>query len=386
MLIMLAIMFAGMLLFRGQKPVVVKPITLADVQTLQKSAGTDAKKLNDVIKAYGQVIDTNKGTETEAKARFEIALINETKLAKKETVAVTDYKALIQEFPNSPITKDAQQRLDDLQEKMDVKNSREFGYKFIDSLVALTGRNPKYSFFIALLIITLIVKIVTTPLSHKQYQSMKEMQKVAPLVKEIQEKYKGDQQVIGQKTMDLYKEHKVNPFASCLPLLIQMPILIGLYYKVILAYQFQFTKGHFLWIGTAASQHMPAFYKLTIPLWGKVVHVPLIASNLSMPDLPLLLLYTASMVVSQKLTVVDPTQAEQQKVMAWMMPLMFAFIFASFPAALMLYWLLFNIFSTAQQYYIMKPKLATAGGPEILAAPVEQGPIPSKVSKKKKKK
>lgn len=80
------------------------------------------------------------------------------------------------------------------------------------------------------------------------------MQKIAPLIKELQVKYKGDQKVIGEKTMELYKEHKINPFASCWPLLIQMPILFGLFYTI-KYYEYQFALGKFLWIGSSLSDH-----------------------------------------------------------------------------------------------------------------------------------
>jgi len=387
-MIFFAIMMLAMFYFTNQmnrqKQVVPTVVTFAQVQSMEQKAGNDKNRLNDVIKGYNEVIKENEGKEDAAKAGFQIAVIQETKLD-QEAPAVKSYQAVVQDFPpsSSPIGKEAQQRMLDLENRIDGRNSKEFGYKAIDSLVALTGRNPKYSFAIALLIITLIVKIVTTPLSHKQYKSMKEMQKITPLVKELQVKYKNDQKALGEKTMELYKEHGVNPFASCLPLVIQMPILIGLYYKVILAYQYQFAKGHFLWIGSSLANNYPAFTKLAV--LGHTFKIPLIAANLAMPDLALLLLYTASMVISQKLTVVDPSQADQQKVMAWTMPLMFAFVFASFPSALMLYWLLFNVISTAQQYFIMRPTYASNGETIAIQPAVEtKSAIPSKVSKKKK--
>jgi YidC/Oxa1 family membrane protein insertase len=389
-MIFFVIMMVAMMLFmqhlNTQKQAPVQIVTLKDAQSMELKAGNDKAALKKVLDKYNEVAKANAGTEIEAQANYERAFIEETKL-KDEGSAVKDYKSLVDSVPlaTSPTARLAQKRLDDLERNIDVEKSSGIGYKAIDSLVALTGRNPNYSFALALLIITIIVKLVTTPLSKKQYQSMKEMQKIAPLVKDIQEKFKGDQKAIGEKTMALYKEHGVNPFASCLPLLIQMPILIGLYWGVIQAYVYQFTKGRFLWIGSHWSTTLPAFYTVpkSIPLVAGH-KIPLIASNLSMPDMPLLLLYTASMVVSQKLTVVDPSQAEQQKMMAWMMPLMFGVLFMTFPSALMLYWLMFNVFSTAQQYLIMKPQMAAAGAPAAELPPPDKGPIPSKISKKKK--
>lgn len=237
--------------------------------------------------------------------------------------------------------------------KLDVENSKSrlLGflnlYKVMDFLVNLTGKKPGFSYWFAIILVTLIVKTAITPLTKAQFKAMKEMQKIAPLVKEIQEKYKGDQQAIGQKTMDLYKEHHINPFASCLPLLVQMPILMLLYY-MIRTYEFQFANGTFLWIGSSL-KHM---YDVTVP-FGAGGTVWVTAGNLSEPDLILVVLYVISMFISTKLSNVDPTQAEQQKMMSIVMPIMFAFIFAGFPSAFLLYWLVFNILQTAQQYMIL---------------------------------
>lgn len=339
---------------KPQQQVVVLPkpdVAMEQVLSKEKAAGQNATELNKVIKDYQRIAKQYGKTEDAAKARLRIGIIQETKLAKQEKkqvqAAVQTYTALVRAFPpvKSEAGKEAERRLTVLQLEIDRKNSQQLGYKVIDALVAATGRNPKFSYAIALLIITLAVKVLTAPLSRLQFKYMKEMQKIQPLVKQLQVKYKGNQQELGQKTMALYKEHGVNPFSSCLPLLVQMPVLILLYYKVILAYQYQFGKGELLWIGSSLAQKFPA----------------IVAANLSQPDIPLLLIYTVSMIISQKLTIVDPTQADQQKVMAYMMPIMFAFMFKSFPSALMLYWLLFNVASTVHQYLILKPTAGAAG-------------------------
>ncbi len=220
-------------------------------------------------------------------------------------------------------------------------------YGLMDFLVNLTGRNRAFSYWFAIVLVTVIVKLLITPLTKAQFKAMKEMQRISPLIKELQEKYKGDQQVIGQKTMELYKEHGINPFASCLPLLIQMPILL-LLFRMVSVYQFQFAKGHFLWIGSAL-QHK---WSVVLP-FGPGGTVWVTAGNLSEPDLILVVLYVISMFISTKLSNVDPSQAEQQKMMSIMMPIMFAFIFAGYASAFLLYWLMFNILQTIQQYLIL---------------------------------
>lgn len=211
-------------------------------------------------------------------------------------------------------------------------------YKTIDFFVALTGRT-QYSYAIAILLISVIVKLALTPLSNMQYKSMREMQRLTPVLAEIKAKYKNpqDQQA---RTMEVYKEHGVNPMAGCVPVLIQMPIMFLLYYGIRL-YAYQFTHGTFLWISPALGHLYPGTF----------------APNLGMADTPILLLYGVSMFVQQKMTVpTDPSQAEQQKMMAIMMPLMSTFMFFQWklPSAFVLYYLTFNLLSMAQQKYYMK--------------------------------
>lgn len=356
-------------LFRPSDVPIPEPdVLLKKAQVAEQAAGQDKDKLKDAVKKYEQLakIKQYKKTEYAASARLRVGIIQETKL-EDEHAAVRTYTSLVKDFPSekSAAARDAKDRLTRLQTEIDTKKSKEIGYRAIDALVAMTGRNPAYSYAIALLIITLIFKFVTTPLSHAQFKSMREMQKVQPLVKQLQETYKGDQKEMGKKMMALYKEHGVNPFSSCLPLLAQMPILMLLYYKVILPYQFQFTKGGLLWIGSGLSHKFPS----------------IVAANLSEPDIPLLLIYTVSMIISQKLSVVDPSQAEQQKIMTYTMPILFAFIFRTFPSAFMLYWLFFNITSTVQQYYVLKQPGGPAG-PAAGAVAEEQGKKPAEKPKR----
>jgi len=392
--VMLAFMY--IMYTRGNKPAPapVKPLTFAEVRHEEDVAGGDKNKLNQVLARYNDLAKADPETETAAQARLREAIIGETKM-NSAARAVLDYKSLVQDFPpaTSPTGREAEQRLFVLQEQIDTKNSHMIGYQAMDKLVALTGRNPLYSYAFALLLITIILKVVTTPVSKKQYKSMKEMQRIQPLLKDLQEKYKDDKAALGQKTMDLYKEHGVNPFASCLPLLIQLPVMFGVYFYVISVYQYQFAKGHFLWIGSRFAQNLPEFVHVAV--LGRKFAIPLLGHSLAQPDLPLLLLYTASMVMSSKLNVVDPSQAEQQKMMTWGMPIMMLFVLMSFQSSLVLYWSLFNIFSTVQQYHIMKahdnlpPLTPVTGGSNDSGTKKPGGgkkAIPSKISKKQTEK
>ncbi|MHB0999586.1 MAG: membrane protein insertase YidC [Armatimonadota bacterium] len=332
---------------------------LQNAQKATEAAGTDKKELGNAANLYQKVADTYPKTEYAAEALLQKGIVHETKM-NDSLHAVEIYTNLQRDYADTQpdIVSRAKVQL----ASIDEKNSHAATYKIIDFLVGLTGRNSKYSFFLALLIITLVFKLVTTPLSHLQFKYMKEMQKIQPLVKEIQEKYKGDSKVVGEKLMALYKEHGVNPFSSCLPMLVQMPVLF-LLYGMVRVYQVQFANGEFLWIGSGLAHMYPT----------------IIAANLALPDIPLLVLYCLSMFVSQKLTIVDPTQAEQQKMMAYFMPIMMAFFFKGFPSAFMLYWLLFNIVSTTQQYMILKPGkdagpsgTASSGGGKIVPPVIDE--------------
>ena len=228
-------------------------------------------------------------------------------------------------------------------------------YAIINFFVNLFGgKNFSYSYALAILAISALVRLALTPLSNKQFASMREMQKIQPEVKEIQAKYKNDKEVQMRKTQELYKARGVNMFGGCGPMVVQLPIIIGLY-RMIVLYQYQFVHGKFFWVGSPLSTMFPQVF----------------APNLGQQDIPLLVLYTASMYVTQKLTVtpsIDPAQAEQQKQMAVMMPLFSGFLFLQWhlPSAFLLYYLIFNILSTAQQKYYMSRRHADIHGePEV---------------------
>jgi len=351
---------AAILMMRQMQPQQVsvpKPaVMLEQARAEENAAGNDAGKLKAVIKTYWRVAKTYPKTEYAAEVRLRVGIIQETKLReagrsngkRDRQAALSTYQALVREFSpeKSKAAREAQVRLERLERRIDKQNSTNVLYKTLDYTVKATGANPKYSYALALLFITFVFKALTTPLSHLQFKYMREMQRIQPLVKQLQEKYKNSQKEFGAKLMALYKEHGVNPFSSCLPLLVQLPVLYLLYWMVRL-YQFQFASGEFLWIGSGLAGKYPSF----------------VAASLAQGDIPLLLLYTVSMFISQKLTVVDPTQAEQQKIMTYMMPLLFGFMLWKWalPSAFVLYWLFFNVLSTAQQYFVLRQPAGPAG-------------------------
>jgi len=202
----------------------------------------------------------------------------------------------------------------------------------------------------SLIVLALLVKLVFWPLNAMQYKSLIATQAIQPRLKALQAKHKNDKAMLSQEQMALYKETGVNPFASCLPLVAQMPILFSLY-QAISGNKDEYAKEGWLWIGTPLSHLVPS-------------HV--LATSLAVPDYVLLIAYVVSMYFTVKLTspAVDEATAQQQRIMSFISPVMVGYMGWKFawPSALIIYWLAFNLFGLAQQLYLMKrhPRLATA--------------------------
>lgn len=198
---------------------------------------------------------------------------------------------------------------------------------------------------LAIILVTLLQKIVFHPLTVKSLRSMQAMQALQPKLAALQERYKNNPKKKQQETMELYKKHGVNPMGGCLPMLLQIPIFIALYNA--LSSSVEMWRAPFLWIKDL-SQPDALF---TVDIWG-LKNYPF---NL------LALLMGASMFVQQKMApaVGDPRQA---KMMLYLMPTVFTFMFWTFPSGLVLYWLVNNILQIGQQYWMeSRGKLAPGG-------------------------
>ena len=186
---------------------------------------------------------------------------------------------------------------------------------------------------VAIILLTVLIKLAFFPLSATSYRSMAKMRVVAPKLQRIKEQYPDDRQKLQQAMMELYKTEKINPLGGCLPIVVQIPVFIALYWVL---------------LGSVELRHAPFFG------WIK---------DLSAPDpfyiLPLLM--AASMVVQMRLSPEppDPVQARIMKVM----PFIFGAFFFFFPAGLVLYWLVNNILSIGQQWYITRQIEAIAAKP-----------------------
>ncbi|MGC2130184.1 MAG: YidC/Oxa1 family membrane protein insertase [Candidatus Aquilonibacter sp.] len=205
---------------------------------------------------------------------------------------------------------------------------------------------PLHNLGLSLVVLALAFRVLFWPLNAQQFKSMMGMQKIAPKMKALQAKYKNDQTKLQQETMALYKSEGVNPLSGCLPLLVQYPFIISVFYMVT-QNKALYANQHFLWVGLW--QNAPH-------LFGKIA---LIAPNLAQGDAVLLVLYGLSMYFSLRygsMPATDPAQAQTQKMMSFLSPAMLFFIGFQYawPSALVLYWLCSNLFQMAQQIYMMR--------------------------------
>jgi len=181
---------------------------------------------------------------------------------------------------------------------------------------------------LAIIIMTIIVKLILWPLTQKQIQSMKDMMKIQPKMDEIRARYKDDKERMNLELANLYKTNKINPLSGCLPLLLQFPIMIGIFYGI---RDFQYVgPANFLWM-----------------------------ESISNPDpwyiLPVLSAVTTFITSKQTM----PAQGEgksplNSKMMTYFMPLFIGYISISFPAGLVLYWVVMNLMQIAQQTLMSK--------------------------------
>ncbi len=187
---------------------------------------------------------------------------------------------------------------------------------------------------IDIILLTIIIKLLLAPLTHKSFLSMKQMQKLQPQMQRIRDRFKDDKEKMNREIMDLYKRNKVNPLGGCLPMVLQFPVFIGLYNA--LRTPIDLRHASFLWIKDLSR---PDYESLPFTLFGWNVGLPI-----------LVLLMGASMFVQQWMSpsVGDPNQRR----MMMMMPVVFTVLFVTFPAGLTIYWLVNNVLTIGQQYII----------------------------------
>jgi YidC/Oxa1 family membrane protein insertase len=238
----------------------------------------------------------------------------------------------------------------------------------------------------SIVLLTIVVRAVLLPLTVKQFHSMQKLQRLTPELKRIQAKYKEDKQRQQQELMKLYQEHGVSPFGSCLPLVAQLPVFIGLYYMLRTSLRgdicpqiqpHHIVNGHSV-VNTAhtvpCGSHGAGF--LFIPdLTNKATGGVLVA---------LLILYVGTQLASS-LMMSTPQMDKNQRRLMLLLPLVFVFIIIGFPAGVLVYWITTNLWTMGQQYFIKRrlgpvtPITATGDGdaPAAKGEPARARPSPA---------
>ena len=200
---------------------------------------------------------------------------------------------------------------------------------------------PNYGLII--IIMSVLTKVLFYRLTHKSFKSMKDMQRLQPRIKELQEKYKDDKTKLNEKMMHLYKEAGVNPLGGCLPLLLQMPVFIALFNLLRNTIEIR-NAPFFLWINDLSSPDVLFRFGVSLPIVGNEFHL-----------LPILM--GAAMVLQSKMGASptgEATPQAQTKMMSTAMPIIFTVFFYGVPSGLVLYWFVNNILTIVQQYYVHK--------------------------------
>ncbi|MGH7816100.1 MAG: membrane protein insertase YidC [Candidatus Binatia bacterium] len=197
------------------------------------------------------------------------------------------------------------------------------------------------SYGLDIIILTVLIKLLLWPLTHKSMVSMKSMAKLAPQMEKLKEKFGADKEKLNKEIMELYKRNDVNPLGGCLPMVLQFPVFIGLYNA--LSTPIELRHAPFLWIKDLSRPDWESL-PFTVPDWWP---------SFLPAGIPVLtILMGASMFLQQWMT---PSAGDpNQRRMMMLMPLMFTFMFVSFPAGLTVYWLVNNILSIVQQYWITR--------------------------------
>jgi len=223
---------------------------------------------------------------------------------------------------------------------------------FFNLLVFLYNTAAFNDFGIAIILLTLIIRFILSPLSIKTFKSQKALNQLQPRIKEIQEKFKNEPQKQSQVIMELYKQHKVNPFSGCLPLLIQLPILIALY-KVSIA-GFNADSFSALYSFVKAPDYLNSISLGFFDLTKKNILLSLIAGGTQFFQAKFSSLSQSSP-DSGKNSNSNPLGA-MNKQMLYFFPLITIMVSMSFPAGLPLYWIATTVFSIFEQAYINRIK------------------------------
>jgi len=203
------------------------------------------------------------------------------------------------------------------------------------------------NFGLAIIVLTVIIRIILYPLNQKAIKSQKEMQLIQPKVKEVQQKYKNNKEEQGKALMDLYKEHKINPASGCLPILVQLPILWGLF--SVLRAGLNPEKLTQLYSFVARPEIINNTFLGILDLSQKSIILAILAGIAQFIQSKMLMPKTSASQSSDFSSVMN-------KQMVYFFPVFTVFIAASLPAGLGLYWVATTVFGIVQQYFVLKKK------------------------------
>jgi YidC/Oxa1 family membrane protein insertase len=205
------------------------------------------------------------------------------------------------------------------------------------------------NFGLAILIVTVGIKLVFFPLASKAYASMAKMKALQPKIQQLRERYKDDRMKQQQEMMEMYKKEKVNPLAGCIPILIQIPVFFALYKVLFVSIEMRHAP-FFGWINDLSAPDPTSIFNLFGLLPFDPATVPIIGAFLMVGVWPLIMGITMWVQMKMNPAPPDPTQA---MIFNWM-PVLFTFLLASFPAGLVIYWAWNNFLSVMQQWVIMR--------------------------------
>jgi YidC/Oxa1 family membrane protein insertase len=217
-------------------------------------------------------------------------------------------------------------------------------FRLLDFFFRLFG-----NFGVAIILVTVIIKLVFFPLANKSYASMAKMKAVQPEMMAIRERYADDKMKQQQALMELYKKEKINPVAGCWPILIQIPVFFALYKVLFVTIEMRHAP-FFGWVRDLAAPDPTTIFNLFGLLPYDPGAIPVLGPFLMLGVWPIIMGITMWLQMKMNPAPADPIQ---QQVFAWM-PLIFTFMLASFPAGLVIYWAWNNLLSVTQQYFIMR--------------------------------
>lgn len=203
---------------------------------------------------------------------------------------------------------------------------------------------------LCIIIISVIIYFAMYPLTLKGMMSMKKMQALQPRLAQLRDKYKDNPQKLNKEMMELYREHKINPIGGCLPLILQMPVFIGLYQ--VLWRSVSFKGAGFLWIKDLSEPDRLLTFPFSIPLVGNELNI--------LPIIMMVVMALQQKVTAKNMVITDPAQVAQQKMMQTIFPVFIGFIFYKFASGLSLYFTIFYLLSTLTQWKMSKLNVTLA--------------------------